>query len=389
MSLDWILILLPVAAASGWLAGRSFSAKKNSNQFAGLSRRYMTGLNYLLNEQPDKAIDTFIQLLEVDSETVETHLALGSLFRRRGEVDRALRLHQNIIARPALAGDLRQMAMFELGLDYLAAGVLDRAEHIFEDLKSSQHHGTVSLQQLLNIYQSTKDWERAITTAQQLQMQNHIDSRAACAHFYCELAELSINQNQLSTANKQLKQALKTDKKSVRVSFLQAKIAMQQQNWKEAIKYFRNLLNQDIDFFSEILPDLKSCFAAINDEKGYQKLLNEATESGAGSSVFLAMANSVRDAKGDKAAGEYITRHLRQHPSLKGLQALIELHLIYSSDTAKESLNILKDLVDDLIKSKSSYRCESCGLESKQLYWNCPSCKSWGSIKPILGLEGE
>ncbi len=389
MSIEWLLLLLPAAVISGWIAGRNYTSKKGDKGQQKLSRKYIVGLNYLLNEQPDKAIDTFIQLLEVDSETVETHLALGSLFRRRGEVDRALRLHQNIIARPVLAGELRQLAMFELGLDYFSAGVLDRAEHIFDDLKDVPQHNISSLRQLLSIYQAIKDWQRAITTAQQLYRLSGDDLTVECGHFYCEIAEQAIAENNPSLALSSLKNAQRIDNKSVRASLMQASLAIENQQWKEAIRFYKKLLKQDIHFFSEGLIGLEKSYQAMNDSKGLQALLIEASDNGAGTKVMLAAASKLRLVDGDKAAAEYISLHLRESPSMRGLQTLIELHLIHSNEKARESLQLLQEVVDSLLASKPSHRCDSCGFECKQLYWNCPGCKNWGVVKPILGIEGD
>lgn len=389
MPIEWILFLLPLAAATGWFLGRSWPNKYSVKQQDKLSRRYIIGLNYLLNEQPDKAIDTFIHLLEVDSDTVETHLALGSLFRKRGEVDRALRLHQNIIARPALSPELRQLALFEMGMDYLTAGVLDRAEHIFADLKTDPSYRLQSLQQLLNIHQSTKDWEQAVATAKELQHHGRIDMRAETAHFYCELAQQEIDKNHLTMASGLLRKAGKVDKKSVRVSLMQASVEIKQHFWKNALNYYKKILKQDIHFFSESLDGLELCYEALNIPGAYQKLLQEAVEKGAGSTVLLAAANRLRMNEGDLAAAEFLTGNLRVSPSLRGLQALIELHVMHASEKGRDSLLLLQELVDELLNTKPGYRCENCGFESRQLYWNCPGCQHWGTVKPILGIEGE
>jgi len=383
----WLLLLLPVAAASGWIAGKKSSQKKRQS-FAGLSRRYMVGLNYLLNEQSDKAIDTFIHLLQVDSETVETHLALGNLFRRRGEVDRALRLHQNIIARHSFNNEVKQMAMFELGLDYLAAGVLDRAEVIFEELKHSQPYKKNSLKQLLQIYQLTKDWEKAIQVAERLKLLQE-NYQNLCSHFHCEIAKTFIEQGELVEATRQLLQAEKKDATSVRVSMLQGKICILEKNWEKAIGVYTKLIRQDALFCSEILENLRICYQSIPDDQGYQSLLKEALANGASSKVLVALVESIRKTQGDKAAGLFLTQYLKDKPSLRGLQLLIELHLLYANDTAKESLLILQSLIKDLIHSRAVYLCSQCGLQSKQLYWQCPSCKTWGSNKPILTLYNK
>ena len=320
MTIEWLLLLLPIAVVSGWISAVRWTKKRSNNNQCQLSRQYIVGLNYLLNEQADKAIDTFIQLLEVDSETVETHLTLGGLFRRRGEVDRALRLHQNIIARPALSGKLRRLAMFELGLDYLSAGVLDRAEHIFDDLKDDPRHRIGSLQQLLHIYQATKDWHKAIIIAKQLQKLSVEDLRIAGAHFYCELAEQALDSGSCSNARDFLKKAQRVDKSSIRASLLQAKIAIIEKQWKDAIGYYKKAMLQDIHFFSEALAGFKTCFTALNDQTGFQKLLLDATKKGAGTTAMLAAAKSIAEQKGDKFAAEYIHKQLQDAPSMRGLK---------------------------------------------------------------------
>ncbi len=384
-----LVALLPVAAFSGYRLGRSYQTKKADQQRGGLSRRYFVGLNYLLNEEPDKAIDTFVKMLEVDTETVETHLALGNLFRKRGEVDRAIRVHQNLIARPTLPGEVRKLALLELGLDYMGAGLFDRAESIFKELISEPHHKTTSLQQLMLIYQQTKDWEKAVKVAEQLQAVDSDNHDAEIANFYCELANQQVEKRQIKPAFQSLKRALQIDSQCARANMMRIELALAEQQPKQAIKYIKELMKQNPAFVSEMLPAIESCYSQLKDPKGYRQFLESSIESGAGVSAILAYAEIMRNDTGDKRAAEFIASQLRVKPSLKGLLRLIELHIKHAQDSARPSLEILYEIVSRSFEAKPVYRCEHCGFGGKTLFWQCPSCKHWGSVKPIQGLEGE
>ena len=187
---DFLWLLLPLAAASGWLAGWYGKRRRESVAAADdLRSNYFKGINYLLNEQPDKAIEAFIKVLEVDSETVETHLALGNLYRRRGEVDRAIRIHQNLIARPNLESEQRSEALLELGHDYLSAGLLDRAENLLQELADGGDYRVQALRQLIDIYEQEKDWSKAIACGHLLEKVTGNHLSPVIAHYQCELAE--------------------------------------------------------------------------------------------------------------------------------------------------------------------------------------------------------
>ncbi|MEW8498538.1 MAG: tetratricopeptide repeat protein, partial [Candidatus Thiodiazotropha taylori] len=200
-------MLLPVAAASGWFAARRGVAVKSQKQPQEISPVYFKGLNYLLNEQPDKAIDLFIKLLDVDSDTVETHLALGNLFRRRGEVERAIRIHQNLIARPSLSREQRAQALLELGQDYMRAGLFDRAENLFIELTELKLHNEQANIYLLEIYQQEKDWKRCLEVADRITVSHYPALHNSIAHFYCELAEEQLRQQNMAAAESFLKRA--------------------------------------------------------------------------------------------------------------------------------------------------------------------------------------
>ncbi len=383
------IFLLPIAWYFGYRNGKKQQSGKSSGLRHGLSKSYFTGLNYLLNEESDKAIDTFVSMLEVDSETVETHLALGNLFRKRGEVNRAIRIHQNLIARPSLSAEDRKMALLELGYDYMGAGLLDRAENIFKELTNDFVHKNASLSQLLVIYQQTRDWQNAIATAAKLQTPMSDSTKNEISHFYCELAEEAqenqVNRDALNYLNK----AFQVNPQCVRATLISAEIHYSKGRYRQALKRYKDLIKQDIAFLPEAIDTLTNCYLQLNDKNGLLIFLQEALKQGSGISSILAYANILQAKEGDKSAANFIVSQMDEHPSIKGLLRLIELHIDHASENAKPSLRMLQNVVTKLLKNKPIYHCGHCGFDSKTLFWQCPSCKSWGGVKPIQGIEGE
>jgi len=387
--LTYIFLLLPIAAISGWVIGRRGQSPDTKLFKSEIPIDYIKGLNYLLNEQPDKAIDVFIQMLDVNSETVETHLALGSLFRRRGEVDRAIRIHQNLIARPTLSSDQRMQALSELGQDYMRAGLLDRAEALFEELIESGPHTTNALHQLIDIYQQEKDWDKAIEAARRLSAKTGESEDRHIAHYYCEIAEFELKNNEPQKSLKLIKKALATDKICVRASILEGDIETRLGNNKAAIRAYRRVENQNSDYIPEILEALSRCYKAMDNVTDMIQFLREILNRHGGISVMLCLSELIRKQQGDTEAAEFITSHLEHKPSLRGMDRLIDLALIHIKDPARDKLEALKNVTSQLLVNNPVYKCDVCGFHGKTLHWQCPSCKNWDSIKPILGVEGE
>jgi len=381
-----LFLLLPIAVWSGYRIGRKKHTKNATHHFVP---GYFTGLNYLLNEQPDKATDTFIKLLQVDNETVETHLALGNLFRRKGEVDRALRIHQNLIARPSLTPEVRQIALLELANDYLSAGVLDRAENLFDELRQDPTHRLSSLNSLLNIFQQTKEWQKAIQCCIQIEKHSGKKKGHAISHYYCELAEVHIALHNNKAAMDFLTKAVKANRASVRASIIEGDLCLKEGQFKRALSAFKRVRHQDIRFLPEVLEKIVACSKEVDAEKQLLQYLKECQEMGAGVSVVLTVAELLRTKSQDKDAAVVIADYLRVHPSLKGLEKLIQIHCSHSTGTAQSNLELLHSLVVNLMAKKPIYQCSECGFAGKTLFWQCPSCQEWSTIKPIIGIEGE
>ncbi|KXU81234.1 lipopolysaccharide assembly protein LapB [Aeromonas enteropelogenes] len=387
--LELLFLLLPIAAGYGWYMGRRSvrqDTQKQSNQF---SRQYMAGLNYLLSDESDKAVDLFIQLLEVDSETIETHLSLGNLFRQRGEVDRAIKIHQNLVARQ-LTREQRQLALQELARDFLAAGLLDRAEAIWKELCEDSDFEETALAQLLIIHQQLREWDKAIDVAVRLQQFQGKKLAEPISHFYCEQAENALREGNQGEALAKFKRAFGINPACARASLRLAELAMAEGEYERASKELLRVFEQDMDFASEAIPKLLQCYQQLGRSQALIPILEKAVEEHAGVSVTLALAKLVEERDGLSQARELVLRQLRRHPSMKGFYQLVGFQLASAEEgPAKESLELLQQLVGEQIKIKSTHKCRQCGFATHSLFWQCPSCRQWGTIKPIRGLDGE
>jgi len=383
-----LIALLPLAVYVGWWMARSIERRASARHRQLFSNQYFQGLNYLLNEQPDKAIQVFLELAEVNQDTVETHMALGSLFRRRGEVDRAIRFHQNIIAKPGLKAEQRTQALLELGEDYMKAGLLDRAELLFSELIESDAHTPAALRSLLEIYQQEKDWEKALEQAQRLEQSSGEHMGNMMAHFCCEIAENALAENNYEEARRQLRQARRHDPRCIRSRFILARIVSHEGDPKRAIDLYEEIAELDRDYIPELLED----YVAVAEDAGQaaraREKLEEWSQDYSGISLVLKLADQLSEEEGGDAAGRFLVDTLTNKPSVRGLDRLIELrfegHL-----KAEASDEILKAVTSRLMARQPSYRCNHCGFSGQTHHWQCPSCRLWSTTKKIHGVLGE
>ena len=386
---DLLWFLLPVAAAFGWFAARRSMGKPGRCSDSILGPEYIKGLNYLLNEQQDKAIDVFIRMLEVNSDTVETHLALGNLFRKRGEVDRAIRIHQNLIARSTLSNEQRTDAILELGQDYMKAGLFDRAEALFQELIENNVHLSSVLPLLLDIYQQERDWENAIAIAGQMGFVGEQPAKSVIAQFYCELAENARARSDIEEAGRLLEKAGEYNPHCARARLISGGIARQKGDYQAALAAYEQVAESDIELLPEILDNMHACHVELGTIDGMIDYLHRAISQYAGISPVLALADIMANEKGGASAAEFIAGELGKRPSVRGLSRFIDLSLSRSEGAAHENLIILKNITDQLLENKPVYKCHDCGFCGKTLHWQCPSCKHWNTVKPIHGVEGE
>lgn len=378
------LLLLPVAAASGWLAARWDQAARRRDA-RGLPQAYLEGLNFLLNEQPDKAIEVFIRALEVDPDTVETHLAIGNLFRRRGEIERATRIHQNLIARPSLDRSQRFQALYELAQDYHKAGLLDRAENLFQELVEAGQHTEAALRNLLDIYQQEKEWDKAIETCRRLGRVTGRRVAPQIAQFYCEQAEEAAAGGDAAAAEKLAARALGVDRGCVRANILLGDAARRHGDPRRAIRLWRRVEDQDPQYLGEVVPRIIEAYRSLGDETGLLAYLREALARHEHLVLMLAMADLLVEREGSKSAQAFVADWLRRHPSPGGLQRLVALKLADApADAQRRDLEVLMGIIEDLLRRQPTYACVQCGFEAKTLHWQCPSCKRWATVKPFL-----
>jgi lipopolysaccharide biosynthesis regulator YciM len=380
--LEVVLLLLPVAAASGWMAAkRSVRRKKSGNR--EYDTAYFKGINYLLNEQPDKAIDVFIKMLEVDSDTVETHLALGNLFRRRGEMDRAIRIHQNLIARSTLKRDHRAQALLALGQDYLSAGLLDRAEGLFEELAESNLYQKEALRHLLIIYEQEREWQECLRVSSSLESLSGNPLPRERAHYYCELAEEAQSSGKFKLVSQYLKKAQASDSDCVRATMLLGQVEIERNAYKTALKILQRVGVQNPPYLSEIIPALIQCHQSLGSMDRLKEYLQQTVDQTSSLSAALALTDIIRAEEGMETAIAALSSYLEDNPSLAGLERLLTLHFKQAPCPVAETMDMLQRLIRQMVEEGTGYRCSSCGFEAKTMHWHCPSCHAWSSIKPV------
>ena len=399
-----VFLLLFVAVGCGWLLGRR-GARTLSPAGGELPSQYYRGLNYLLDGRPDGAIDHFISALEVNSETLETHIALGNVLRRRGEVDRAIRIHQNLLARPNLPASQRHIAHLELARDYISAGLLDRAEALFLELvEESAEQRDVSRQHLVEIYRSQRDWRPAIEQAKALLKPRGLlraappaagvlsgqPISAQLAHFYCELAQECQDAQDGAEARRLLGRALRFDRDCVRASLKLGRLEADAGHYEAAIQVLTRVEEQDADFLPEAIPILRAAHSALGREADLAAYLRACLERHPSTPLVLAVAEDLEATQGREAARGFLTRRLADTPSLRGLQRLIRLQ-DDRADTAgdRDAQGMLGVLLGRLIEERPVYRCNHCGFSAKHRLWFCPGCKYWGTFRSIRTAMAE
>ncbi len=384
----WWLLALPLFFGLGWLAAR-IDIKHLLTESRALPRSYFKGLNFLLNEQPDKAIEAFIEVVKVDPETVELHFALGSLFRRRGEYDRAIRMHQNLIDRVDLSQEQRQVALFELGQDYLKAGILDRAEEIFERLRS----GTLAAEArsfLLEIYQAEKEWQKAIDIAGQVESRSPESRSKDVSHFHCELAAHASTHSRPDEARRQLNAALEANRKSARASLQLGDLERDEGHLERAIEHWKRIETQNPAYLALAAQRLLDVYRDSGRLEEGLTLLSGYLERYPSLDLLDTVFQYTLDAKGAEAAYTLVRNELRRNPTLLGLDRLLEAQVAAAaSPERRRDLELVKNLVHSHTRRLARYRCESCGFKARQFHWHCPACGGWETYPPRRSEEFE
>ena len=376
----WWLLVLPVFFGLGWVAAR-IDIKHLVKESSALPRSYFKGLNFLLNEQPDKAIEAFIEATRVDPETIELHFALGNLFRRRGEADRAIRVHQNLVDRDNLTEEQRLHALSELGQDFLKLGLLDRAEDIFVKLRGTTRNEE-ALRILLEIYQQEKEWQKAIEIAEQLPGNAGHEWVKEVANFHCELASDALRNDKPEEALKQLELALAVNRKCARAIMLQGDIALKQGDAAAAIEHWKRIEQQNPVYLALVAGKLMDAYRQLDKEAAGAQLLRSYLDEY--SSLDLLDAVFQTEIANGTPEGAYtlVRDELRRNPTLQGLDKLIEAQILSAPPDRRSDLELMKNLIHNHTRRVARYRCDNCGFKARQFYWRCPACGGWETYPP-------
>jgi lipopolysaccharide biosynthesis regulator YciM len=382
----WWLLGFPLFFGLGWLAAR-IDIKHLVSESRALPRSYFKGLNFLLNEQPDKAIEAFIEVVRVDRETIELHFALGSLFRRRGEYDRAIRMHQNLLERADLADEQRVNALFELGQDYLKAGILDRAEEAFERLTHGPH-AVEARRHLLEIYEHEKDWSRAIEMARRLAAESGESHTKEISQYLCELAATETTHSRPDAARRHLEAALEANRKSVRASLQLGELARAAGDLDAAIEHWKRIETQNPAYLAVAAQRLLEAHrGAGRAEEGLQ-LLAGYLEQYPSLDLLDTVFQLTLEEKGAEAAYKLVRDELRRNPTLLGLDRLLEAQIVAAgTPERRRDLELVRNLVHGHTQRLARYRCENCGFKARQFHWHCPACGGWETYPPRRSEE--
>ncbi|RJG05246.1 lipopolysaccharide assembly protein LapB [Noviherbaspirillum cavernae] len=376
----WWLLAIPVFFSLGWIAAR-VDIKQLVSESRSLPRGYFKGLNFLLNEQPDKAIDAFIEIVKLDPETVELHFALGNLFRRRGEIERAIRVHQNLLARPDLPLEHQVHSQYELGQDYLKAGLLDRAEETFNKLVDTQYSAQAR-RALLEIYQREKEWPRAIEAALALQESGAGGRQKEIAQFYCELAQDELVHTHPDAALHLLDKALATDRTNVRATLLMGDAYLAKADIEAALLAWRRVEHQSVLHAALVASRLMDGYRAVGrSQEGVNLLKNYLAET-ASIDVLEVLFKAVAELDGMDAAKQLVSDEVRRTPTLLGLDKLLEVRLMDAPPDIWPELSMVKNLVHGYTQRLARYQCSHCGFKARQFYWQCPGCSHWETYPP-------
>lgn len=376
----WMLVLLPLLFAAGWFA-RGFEARvQSAHEAGGAPRSVFRGLNLLLNDEADAAIDAFIDVVKLDPEVIELHQALGHLFRRRGEFDRAIRIHTHLLNRADLPQKTRTQALAELGEDYLKGGMLDRAEDAFTQLLADHEHRFSALRALLRIYSITREWRKAIDCARRLEREAAETHTVTIAHFYCELAEQALARGESDAAQAQVDEALSAHRKSVRATVLAGEIAARRGEPERAVTLWLQVLDADATYLPLVAKRLSAALDTLGRRAEALHLLRKNLQDHPSIDLLDVAFERVSEWEGAQAAETLLRQELKRNPSLLGFERLLALRAAQSAEDTE--LAQLRTLLSTHTRRLARYRCTQCGFRARDFHWQCPGCTRWDSYPP-------
>ncbi|HSN20308.1 MAG TPA: lipopolysaccharide assembly protein LapB [Usitatibacter sp.] len=383
----WWLLALPVFFGMGWIAAR-IDLKSLLSESRALPSSYFRGLNFLLNEQPDKAIESFLQVAKENPQTVELQFALGSLFRRRGEVDRAIRMHQDLVNREDLPPEQRREASLELSRDYFKAGLLEHAEQVLARMAEVDPSPEVH-RSLLDIYIQEKDWQKAIDTAKRLEASAKRNYQREIANYACELAITAHLHGHAAQAEGFLRNALEANRKCVRANLLRGEWLAREGRHEEAIEAWKAIEQQDPAYFGLVAEGMVESYRALGKLGEGLTLLRGLQHRYPGLDLLNVVYQATAEHEGDEAAWRLVRDEVRRNPTLVGLDRLIDAELVRAPPERRQDLQLMKNLVHSHAQALAVYLCANCGFKARQFFWQCPACGGWETFPPRRTAELE
>lgn len=377
----WWLLILPLFFTLGWIAAR-VDIKQLIAESTTLPAAYFKGLNFLISDQHQKAVEAFSEAIHANSDSLELHFALGSLFRRTGETDRAINMHLNLLDKKELTENQKDAVRAELAQDYLKAGLYDRAEELFKNLKDKRYQQP-ALRALLEIYVREREWLQAIETATELERVSGIPFRKEIAQYHCELAMNAMIDQQPDQVRVHLTNALDANKKCVRANVLWGDLEMQSGSHAAAISHWKHIEFQDPQYLGLIAPKLLQSYTAIDKTQEGISLLKTYSENYKLASLMSALYEATIAAEGAESAAKLARNELIRQPSLQTLDQLLQARAISDTNSKSkgyEDIQLMQQTVRNAIGNRAAYHCNQCGFKAKQYHWQCPACNAWESL---------
>jgi lipopolysaccharide biosynthesis regulator YciM len=375
----WWLLILPLFFTLGWVAAR-VDIKQLIAESTTLPAAYFKGLNFLIGDHHNKAVEAFSEAIHANSDSLELHFALGSLFRRTGETERAINMHLNLLDKKELTENQKDAVKAELAQDYLKAGLYDRAEELFKNLKDKRYLQP-ALSALLEIYVREREWLQAIETATELERLSGIPFRKEIAQYHCELAMNAMIDQQSDQVRYHLANALNANKKCVRANVLLGDLEMQSGSHAAAISHWKHIEFQNPEYLGLIAPKLLQSYAAIEKSKEGIALLKTYLESYKLPSLMSALYEATIAEEGAESAATLARNELIRQPSLQTLDQLLQARAMSDKNSKNyEDIQLMQQTVRNAIGNRAAYHCDQCGFRAKQYHWQCPACNAWESL---------